>query len=368
MLPNPQPYFTKLVDPRRETRNKLHALQDIVMITLCATLCGYDDWVGIEDFAHENEAWLREFLPLPNGIPSHDTLSDVIGRLERKAFADAFARWMQDSLPSFDTRHIALDGKTLRGSRQNGSAVHLMSAFATEARLVLAQHEVPGKANEITALPDLMKQVDLRGTVISIDAIGCQKTVTEQIIAAKADYVLALKDNHPTLREEVALWLDEQTDKGALPILETIDKDHGRLEVRRYSLSGQLDWLEPRAQWKGLTALGRVESIRHVGGRETRECRYFLSSIGDLERFAGVVRDHWAIENSQHWVLDVQFREDANRSRKDHSASNLAVIRRAALNLIRQNDSSQLSIGRRRMRACTNAQYRTQLLFGPDAS
>jgi len=348
MLPNPQPYFAKLVDPRRETRNKLHALQDIIMITLCATLCGYDDWVGIEDFAHENEAWLREFLPLANGIPSHDTLSDVIGRLERKAFADAFARW--------------------RGSRQNGSAVHLMSAFATEARLVLAQCEVPGKANEITALPDLMTQLDLRGAVVSIDAIGCQKTVAEQIVAAKADYVLTLKDNHPTLREEVALWLDEQTDKGALPILETIDKDHGRLEVRRYSLSGQLDWLEPRAQWKGLAALGRVESIRHVGGRETRECRYFLSSIGDLKHFAGVVRDHWAIENSQHWVLDVQFREDANRSRKDHSASNLAVIRRAALNLIRQHDSSQLSIGRRRIRACTNAQYRTQLLFGPGAS
>ncbi|SER44650.1 Transposase DDE domain-containing protein [Azotobacter beijerinckii] len=197
MLPNPQPYFGTLVDPRRETRNKLHALQDIVMITLCATLCGHDDWVGIEDFAHENEAWLRELLPRANGIPSHDTLSDVIGRLERKAFAEAFARWMQDSLPSLDARHIALDGKTLRGSRQNGSAVHLMSAFAIEARRVLTQHGVPGKANEITALPDLMTQVDLRGAVISIDAIGCQKTVAEQIVAAKADYVLALKDKQP---------------------------------------------------------------------------------------------------------------------------------------------------------------------------
>ncbi len=176
---------------------------------------------------------------------------------------------------------------------------------------MLVQHEVPGKANEITALPDLIKQLDLRGAVVSIDAIGCQKTVAEQIVAAKADYVLALKDNYPTLREEVALWLDEQTDKGALPILETVDKDHGRLEVRRYTLSGRLDWPEPRAQWKGLEALGRVESIRHVGGREAREYRYFLSSIGELKHFASVVRDHWAIENSQHWVLDVQFREDA---------------------------------------------------------
>ncbi|GAB3374162.1 ISAs1 family transposase [Azotobacter armeniacus] len=180
--------------------------------------------------------------------------------------------------------------------------------------------------------------------------------------------MLTLKDNHPTLREEVALWLDDQTGKGALPILETLDKEHGRLEVRRYSLSHNLDWLEPRAEWKGLTALGRVESTRQVGGQETRECRYFLSSIGDLEQFAGVVREHWAIENSQHWVLDVQFREDANRSRKDHSASNLAVIRRAALNLIRQNDSSKPSIDRRRMRACPHAPYRTQLLFGAEGS
>lgn len=366
MLPNPQPYFEDLVDPRRTTRNKLHRLQDIIMITLCATLCGYDDWVSIEDFGHENEAWLRQFLPLENGIPSHDTLSDVIGRLERKSFAAAFAQWVQDSLPSLDGRHVALDGKTLRGSRQDGSAVHLMSAFATQARLVLAQHEVTGKTNEITALPELMKQVDLCGAVISIDAIGCQKSVAEQIIQAKADYVLALKNNHPTLHDDVKLWLDDQTDKGNIPVLETTDKGHGRIEVRRYSLSTNIDWLEQRAQWKGLAAVGRVESIRHVGSKKTCECRYFLSSITEPELFCAVVRDHWAIENQQHWVLDVQFREDANRSRKVHSASNLAAIRRAALNLIRHNDDSKLSVGRRRMRACTNDAYRSQLLFGSE--
>lgn len=157
MLPNPQPYFfAGLSDPRRQNRNRLHALEDIVMITLCATLCGFDDWVSIEDFANENEAWLREFLPLTNGIPSHDTLSDVMGRIDRVAFAEAFARWMQDSLPELGAGHIALDGKTLRGSRQDGSAVHLMSAFATQARLMLAQHQVADKANEISALPELM--------------------------------------------------------------------------------------------------------------------------------------------------------------------------------------------------------------------
>ena len=276
---------------------------------------------------------------------------------------------MQDSLPELEARHIALDGKTLRGSRHNGSALHLMSAFATEARLVLAQQPVAGKTNEITALPELMKQIDLRGALLTIDAIGCQKTVAEQIIQAKADYVLALKQNHPTLLEDASLWIDDQTRQGRVPVLQTLDKDHGRLETRRYSLSSELDWLVSRQDWRGLAAIGRVESIRQVGRQPaTTDVRYFLCSITDLQQFARSVRNHWAIENQQHWVLDVQFNEDGNRSRKDHSASNLAAIRRAALNLMRQNDSSKLSIGRRRMRACSNDAYRSQLLFGAEAS
>ncbi|MCF1184558.1 ISAs1 family transposase [Marichromatium gracile] len=369
MLPNPQPYFADLVDPRRETRNKLHALEDIVMITLCATLCGYNDWVSIEDFAHEHEDWLREFLALSNGIPSHDTLSNVMGRIERKAFAEAFARWMQDSLPELGGRQIALDGKTLRGSRQPGGALHLMSAFATEARLVLAQQPVCGKANEITALPELMKLIDLRGALVTIDAIGCQKGVAKQLTQTKADYVLALKRKHPLLLEEASLWIDEQTQQGRVPVLETLDKDHGRVETRRYSLCTELDWLSTRRDWAGLAAIGRVESCRQVGNQPaTTDVRYFLCSITDLERFACSVRNHWAIENQQHWVLDVQFNEDGSRARKDYSSSNLAAIRRAALNLIRQNDSSKLSVGRRRMRACTNDAYRSQLLFGAENS
>jgi len=369
MLNSPQPYFDDLTDPRRETRNKLHSLQDIVMITLCATLCGYDDWVSIVDFADENEAWFRQFLPLTNGIPSHDTLSKVMGRIDRTAFSTALAAWIQDSLPTLDPRHIALDGKTLRGSRQNGKTIHLMSAFAAQARLVLAQHEVDGKGNEITALPELMKQIDLRGAVVSIDAMGCQKEVAAQLVKGKADYVLALKQNHPNLYEDVRLWLDDQSRNARIPMLETIEKDHGRLEIRRYSLSAELDWLAGRGDWAGLKAVGRVESVREVKGKaSSTEVRYFLCSITDLEWFARVVRGHWSIENQQHWVLDVEFGEDGNRSRKDYSASNLAAIRRAALNLIRQNDDSKLSIGRRRMRANNNLDYRAQLIFGGPAS
>lgn len=334
------------------------------MITLCATLCGFDDWVSIEDFAHENESWLRQFLPLENGIPSHDTLSDVMGRIDRTAFGEAFARWMQHCLPESDGIHIALDGKTLRGSRQNGSAIHLMSAFASQTRLVLAQYQVPDKINEISALPELMKYLDLRGAILSVDAIGCQKSVAGQIVKAGAGYVLALKDNHPTLHAEVALWLDTETEQGRLAVLETTGKDHGRVEVRRYSLSTDIAWLPDRKDWPGLAAVGRVESYRCVGGKESRECRYFLSSVTEPETFSRVVRDHWTIENAQHWVLDVQFGEDGNRSRTKNSASNLALLRRASLNLLRTNDDSNLSIRRRRIRACNNLSYREQILFG----
>lgn len=183
---------------------------------------------------------------------------------------------------------------------------------------------------------------------MSIDAIGCQKAVAEQLVKAKADYVLALKDNHPTLRADVALWLDSEIELGRLAVQETLDKGHGRIEVRRYALSTQLDWLSARHEWAGLAAIGRVESIRHLDGKQSRECRYFLSSVTVPEVFARVVHDHWAIENAQHWLLDVQFDEDGNRTRKNHAASNLALIRRASLNLLRDNDASALSIRRRR--------------------
>lgn len=209
MLANPQTYFAELPDPRRQTRNKPHKLEDIVMITLCAVVCGFEDWVSIEDFGCENEPWLRGFLELPHGIPSHDTLSDVMGRIDRQAFARAFGEWMQQSLPALAGQQVELDGKSLRGSRDGQQLpVHLMSAFATQARLVLGVQAVADKSNEIHAIPDLLAQVELAGAVVTIDAMGCQKSVAQAIVKKKADSVLALKDNHPILREEVASWLD----------------------------------------------------------------------------------------------------------------------------------------------------------------
>ena len=363
MLPDPRPYFADLPDPRRETKNKLHRLSDIVMIVLCAVISGIEDWVGMEDFAREKEDWLRRFLSLPHGVPSHDTLSDVIGRIKPKAFAEAFMRWTQAALPSLGGEHVALDGKALRGSREGDSAVHLMSAFATQARLVLTQQVVADKSNEITAIPELLNLLALEGALVTIDAIGCQKTIAQKIVDQGADYVLALKDNHRQLADDVKLWLDTEMAEGRLVLKETVEKDHGRLETRRYGLSAQLDWLAQKPEWARLKAVGIVESIREIAGKSSTERRYYLCSIDDLERYAQVVRDHWRIENQQHWVLDVQFGEDANRARKDHSAINLALVRRTALNLLRHAEDGKSSLRRRKMRAAFNDGYREQALW-----
>ena len=368
MLPqllDPRPYFANLPDPRRETRNKLHKLHDILMIVLCAVLSGVEDWVGMADFAEEKEAWLRGFLDLPNGIPSHDTLSDVLGRIDPVAFRAAFTAWATAALPGLGEEQICIDGKAVRGSRDGANpAVHLVSAFAGQARWVLAQQAVAEQSNEITAIPDLLALLDLRGAVVSIDAMGCQKAIAQVIVDAGADYVLTLKANHPTLGEDVQLWLDTEVARGRLTVTEIVEKDHGRIEIRRYALSHPIDWLEAKPDWAGLQAVGRVESTRIIGEKTSTECRYFLCSLADRDRFAAIVRGHWGIENQQHWVLDVQFGEDACRTRKDHSAENLAVIRRMALNVLHHNGPVRDSLRRRKRRAALNDDYRWRLLFG----
>ncbi|SDY18277.1 Predicted transposase YbfD/YdcC associated with H repeats [Allochromatium warmingii] len=364
-LLDPRPYFADLADPRRETRNKLHSLHDILMIVLCAVLSGIEDWVGMETFGKEKEAWLRTFLTLANGIPAHDTLSDVIGRLNPDTFAEAFQAWATAALAGLSGEQVCVDGKTLRGSRDGATpGVHLISAFASRARWVLAQQTVGEKTNEITAIPDLLGLLDLHGATVSLDAMGCQKAIARTLVAGGADYVLALKDNHPTLHAEVTQWLDYETARGALLIEETIDKAHGRLEIRRVVLSERIAWLEDRAEWAGLKAVGRVESIRLIGDHSSTETREFLCSFTELPRFAAAVRQHWSIENQQHWILDVQFGEDACRTRRDHSPENLAMLRRMALNLLQHNGPPKDSLRQRKIRAALNDNYRMELLLG----
>jgi predicted transposase YbfD/YdcC len=355
----------QLRDPRRETRNKLDNLQDILMIVLCAVLSGVEDWVGMADFAEEKEAWLRGFLELPNGIPSHDTLSYVLGRIDPVAFQTAFTAWAGAALPGLAGEQVCVDGQAVRGSRDGTEpAVHLVSAFAGRAHWVLAQQAVAEKSNEITAIPDLLALLDLHGAVVSIDAMGCQKAIAAQIIERGADDVLALKDHHPTLSADVQLWLDTEVGRGHLPVLETVEKDHGRIEIQRYALSNQIDGLEAKPDWAGLQAVGRVESIRLIGDQTRTECRYFLCSFPDRDRFAAAVRGRWGIENQQHWVLGVRFGEDACRTRRDHSAENLALVRRMALNVLRHNGPPRDSVRRRKRRAALNDDYRLRLLLG----
>jgi predicted transposase YbfD/YdcC len=368
LLPSPQNYFTDIPDPRRTTRNKLHKLDDIVMLTLCAVICGCEDWVSIEDFGCENEDWLREFLDLANGIPSHDTLSDVFGRIDREAFEKAFANWMQAGLPELAGRHISIDGKTLRRSRNAGElAPHLLSAFVTQERLALAVRTVKEKANEITAIPEVLAQLELRGAVVSIDAMGCQKSIAQDIRHRRADYVLTLKDNHPKLCEAVSGWFAVPANTACIEGIGSTEKAHGRLENREVLVCTDLDWLAQKSEWAGLSAVVMVRSSREVAGKRSDERRYYLSSLKEGAQIAEVIRHHWAIENSQHWVLDVQFGEDAHRAREKNSAANLAVIRRAALNLLRQDSHDKKSIRRRKMRAMSNLDYRREILFGSQA-
>ena len=243
------------------------------MIVLCAVLSGVVDWVGMEAFAEEKEAWLRGFLALPNGIPSHDTLSDVMGRIDPGAFQTAFTVWATAALPGLADEQVCIDGKAIRGSRDGmNPAVHRVSAFAGQARWVLAQQAVAGKSNEIVAIPDLLGLLDPHGAVVSIDAMGCQKTIARRIGEGCADYVLALKSNHPTLCEDVRLWLDAEVAHGRLTVTETVDKNHGRIEIRRYALNDRIDGLEAKPDWAGLQAVGRVESTRIIGDHVSTAC------------------------------------------------------------------------------------------------
>ena len=365
MLPDPRPYFATLSDPRRDTRNKLHKRSDMLMLVFCAVLSGVEDWVGMEEFAEQKEPWLRHLLELPTGIPSHDTLSDVFGRLQPGAVAEAFLRWVPVAVPSLAGEQVCLDGKPLRGRRVGAHAVHLLSAYAAQARLVLAQQAVGDKRNEITAIPEVLSLLQLEDALVSIDAIGCQQTSARDIIEAGADDVLALTDNHPQLSEDVQWWLDTAVARGRLRPQETVEKAHGRLEIRRSGLSDAIAWLPQQPEWVGLPAVGRVESTRLVGDKTTTDSRYSLCSFPDWARFADGVRGHGGLENGQHWVLDVQFREDANRARQDASAENLAWVRRMALNGIRHHGPSKDSVRRRKLRASLNDDYRAQLIFGP---
>ncbi len=353
----------ELPDPRREHR-RLHSLWDIVGLTICAMICGCDSVVEVHEYGVKKFEFLHTFLDLENGIPSHDTIGRVFALLDPEKFRSCFADWTASLAEAVAGRVIAIDGKTLRRSHdKNQKPLHLVSAFAAENRLVLSQQAVDDKSNEITAIPELLRMLDVKKAIVTIDAMGCQKEIAAQIKEQKADYVLALKDNQPTLHADVKELFVKglETDFAGMTHqeIQTKDEGHGRKETRTYTMIRlSREWLAKHPEWKGLKCIGMVCSERQIGDKDpTGETRFFITSLSlNVKTFAHAVRSHWAIENNLHWILDVSYREDENRSRKDHTPENLAWIRRMTASLLAQ-DGTKVGVACKRKMAGWDDEY-----------
>jgi predicted transposase YbfD/YdcC len=361
-------FFSKLKDPRRRHR-RLHHLQDIIVIALCAVIAGAQDWQEIETFGRKRLAWLKGFLKLPQGIPSHDTFERVFDRLDPQAFQSCFRDWVRAVSDALRIKHIAIDGKTLRGS---GSAqlgpLHLVSAWATAQHLSLGQVAVDAKSNEITAIPALLELLDVHGALVTIDAMGCQKAIAQKIVDGGGHYALTVKDNQEHLREDIqqafVRALDSNGPDAELDTYETEERGHGRDEYRCYTVLHSTEGLRHRQEWAGLTTIGICYSERTVAGKTTTETRYFIGNKKASARYYGRgLRHHWGIENSLHWQLDVTFAEDRNRVRRRHGAENLALIRRLSLSLLKAHPD-KLSIAKKRFAAALDPSFLEEILRG----
>ena len=365
-------YVSKLEDPRIE-RNKRHSLLDIIMIVLAAIICRIDSWEEIEEWASLHEEWLSSFLELANGIPSHDTMRRVFQRLSPKVLQACLINWVNVLRVKASGQIIAIDGKTVRGAglTESGTPIlHSVSAWASDIQLTLAQIKTDEKSNEITAIPALLDLIDIAGCTVTIDAMGCQTKIAEKIVKAKAGYVLALKGNQPNLLENISGFFEAELANGFRDVshqyTKTVDKGHGRLEIREYWLTDNIIWLSERASWPGLASIGMVRRTRTVKDKTSTELQYYLSTLPlDAERFSHAVRAHWGIENSLHWVLDVTMGEDSCRVKKDLSVENLAVLRRTALNLFRTEGTlPDKSTPKKMLRAASDHAFFAHVLLG----
>lgn len=371
-------HLSEVPDPRID-RRKDHDLIDVLVISVCTLLCAGETFNDMEDFGKAKYDWFKTFLNLRNGIPSHDTFNRIFAALDPQQFLDCFLRWTQSLRQAVSQEIVALDGKALRRALDKDQSVkYIVSAWAESNDLVLGQLKVADKSNEITAVPELLRVLELSGCIVTLDAMGCQKQIAKEIIEADADYVLALKGNQETVHQEVKSFLDAALAEREAPrpagaklsraaatlsSVETVEKDHGRLETRRYYQSDQLDWFVDRAKWEGLKSVGMVESIRELDGKATVERRYYLASLPlGVETFARAVRSHWGVENKVHWIMDVCFGEDQSRARTGHAAENLATLRRLALNLLKKEKTKKRGIRGKQLNASWDHAYLLRLL------
>tara|TARA_Y100000588_G_C14098826_1_gene857819 strand:- start:15 stop:1127 length:1113 start_codon:yes stop_codon:yes gene_type:complete len=357
-------HFSSIEDPR-VNRQKLHKLEDIFFITICGVICGADNWVAIEEFGKAKEEWFTEVLGLEHGIPSHDTLGKVFAALDTEQFAHCFSRWISDLANLSEGEIIAIDGKRIRRSMDkasNKSAIHMVSAWAHQNRLVLGQVKVDDKSNEITAIPKLLEKLNITGAVVTLDAMGCQRSIAEQIVKQGGDYVFSLKGNQGELHDDIKEWFKKNEHSETSHT--NVDGGHGRIETRHVRTTTQVDWLNERHNWPHLASILAVTATRELPEKTTSETRYFISSLktDDAERLGQAVRAHWSIENELHWTLDIAFDEDQCRTRNGNSAANMAVLRHIALNLAKSEKSSKVGVKTKRLKAGWNNKYLLKML------
>jgi predicted transposase YbfD/YdcC len=362
--------FGRVEDPRLD-RKKQHSLLDIMAISICAAIAGADSWTEIADFGRAKEDWLRTFLKLPNGIPSHDTFGRVFSLLDPGQFEEAFREWVK-AIQGQVKGLVSIDGKTARRSHDQGKgkkAIHVVSAWARESSLALGQVTVDEKSNEITAIPELVRQLDLNGCLVTIDAMGCQREIAKTIIDANADYLLAVKGNQETLAEDVEMEFKHAMADSFAHMehhyYETLDKGHGRIEQRQYWYTQDIAGLGTADKWPGLRGMVMCRATRTMKTDTSVEDRYFITSAKDenVAAIAQSIRGHWGIENSLHWVLDVAFNEDQSRIRLGHAAENMNTIRKIALNTVKRNKTSKRGVKGKRKQAAWNNQYLEELLM-----
>jgi predicted transposase YbfD/YdcC len=356
-------FFDDLTDVRSPYRNKQHELIDIVAISICAVICGADSWEEIEEYAKVKEEWLTTFLNLPNGIPSHDTINRVMSSICPIEFENCFKNWVKSLIIATNEDIISIDGKTIRGAKINGkSPIHMVSAWSSLNNIVLGQVKVDEKSNEITAIPMLIENLAIEGAVITIDAMGCQSTITELIIERKSNYVLSLKENQSSLLEQVK---DEFLFSKSEVKIEDIDYGHGRIETRTCSVISDFKHLTNYEKWKNLTSIIKVESVREFKNKEKIETstRFYVSSLKyKPAQFQDIIRNHWAIENKLHWTLDVAFGEDYDRKRSENAAQNFSLINKIVLNLVKNETTCKLGIKSKRKIAGWDENYLLKIL------